>query len=246
MAQLTIRCGSHSATLTLHGQALVGRAPECAVSVHDATISRRHCRIDPVRGGWEVVDLGSRNGTLVNGERVERRTLLDGDEVVVGSTVIRFRVADMADPDPTPLESPTWLRRPSDPFEAMAGTVFAYEMDELRDEPASNSTAAIRPRPRPPTPGSYQTEGVGTLVLEMLSDWQDTDLAARRRRQVSLTPRPRVRIRPVHPPAIVQPSLAPTASHPPRRLEPLDWWMAGLTVCLLATLFAATRALLLS
>jgi CHAT domain/FHA domain len=58
----------------------------------DDEVSRRHATLEPVGGDWAVVDDGSRNGTLVNGERLQgRRRLRHGDMLIVGQTSIVFR-----------------------------------------------------------------------------------------------------------------------------------------------------------
>ena len=49
---------------------LIGRAKECALRAGSEAISRRHCAIVQGETGWTVRDLGSRNGTLVNGARI--------------------------------------------------------------------------------------------------------------------------------------------------------------------------------
>jgi hypothetical protein len=74
------------------GPITIGRLPECAIVVEDANVSRRHAEIR--RDGPDVVvaDLGSTNGTRVNGAQVRTRRLSDGDEITVGRTSIRFEV----------------------------------------------------------------------------------------------------------------------------------------------------------
>jgi hypothetical protein len=68
----------------------IGRSLAAEVRLDDPTISRRHALI--VRGpdGLRVLDDRSLNGVFVNGERVEWRTLVDGDEVVVGRYRLHF------------------------------------------------------------------------------------------------------------------------------------------------------------
>ena len=62
------------------------------VAVNDPTASRVHAGFDRVGSAWLLRDLGSRNGTLVNGERLTgQRRLHDGDEVLVGRTKFVFR-----------------------------------------------------------------------------------------------------------------------------------------------------------
>jgi pSer/pThr/pTyr-binding forkhead associated (FHA) protein len=70
----------------------IGRGGQNDVSVEaDDFASARHLRVEPRRDGVWVHDLGSTNGTFVNGERLERpRRLVDGDVVRVGSTELRF------------------------------------------------------------------------------------------------------------------------------------------------------------
>jgi pSer/pThr/pTyr-binding forkhead associated (FHA) protein len=62
----------------------VGRAPRADFIVDAALVSRLHCRITATDDKLEVVDLKSTNGTFVNGKRVEKAQLADGDRLRVG------------------------------------------------------------------------------------------------------------------------------------------------------------------
>lgn len=73
--------------------ALIGRLPDCRVPLSDPQVSRHHAEVRPEHGTYRVVDLGSTNGTLVNGTLVKEHRLEDGDEILVGSTAIRFEEA---------------------------------------------------------------------------------------------------------------------------------------------------------
>lgn len=75
------------------GTATIGRLPECTVVLADPNASRNHAEIHRVPDGWSVVDLGSTNGTRVNGTPVKERTLADGDQITIGSTVISFEAS---------------------------------------------------------------------------------------------------------------------------------------------------------
>ncbi len=71
----------------------IGRLPDCTIVLADPNVSRRHAEVRRHGDGYVVVDLGSTNGTRVNGAGVRERALLDGDEVGVGSTTIRFEAS---------------------------------------------------------------------------------------------------------------------------------------------------------
>jgi FhaA, N-terminal domain/FHA domain len=87
----------------------LGRLPECELALADSGVSRRHAE---VRRGtdntWAVADLGSTNGTKVNGLRIgEPRQLHDGDEITVGSTTVRFEARALAGAQARPAGAPT-------------------------------------------------------------------------------------------------------------------------------------------
>ena len=73
------------------GVAVVGRTKECDVPIlDDPSISRRHAEIRVTEGDYWIVDLGSTNGTEVNGKRVSRLRLGNGDRITVGQTTLTF------------------------------------------------------------------------------------------------------------------------------------------------------------
>jgi diguanylate cyclase (GGDEF)-like protein len=70
--------------LSTNKELLIGRAPEADVCIPDRRVSQRHARVVVTpEGAVFVEDLGSTNGTYVNGEKVMRRALRDGDEVLL-------------------------------------------------------------------------------------------------------------------------------------------------------------------
>jgi hypothetical protein len=72
----------------------IGRSRDCDVVLDDAGISRRHAEIRPQSHGWAIIDLGSTNGVLVNGQQVRgSRALQPGDRVELGSTQMFFELA---------------------------------------------------------------------------------------------------------------------------------------------------------
>ncbi|WP_221584493.1 FHA domain-containing protein [Microbacterium sp. G2-8] len=68
----------------------VGRHPEAGIFFDDVTVSRRHAEITRSRSTFELVDQRSLNGTYVNGERVDRAELRNGDEVRIGKFRLNF------------------------------------------------------------------------------------------------------------------------------------------------------------
>jgi DNA-binding CsgD family transcriptional regulator len=87
----------------LHDEPLtIGRAPEAGIHLEgDASISRLHAVLEPVGSGWTLRDLGSRNGSFVNDQRVTAPVALrPGDELRIGAWRMTFVDAD-ADPEST-------------------------------------------------------------------------------------------------------------------------------------------------
>jgi hypothetical protein len=88
-------------TLTVDGRRVVigeepiaiGRLPECDIVLTDPNVSRRHAEVRRRGNDFVVVDLGSTNGTKVNGGGVKERRLADGDEISVGNTTLRFQAS---------------------------------------------------------------------------------------------------------------------------------------------------------
>jgi pSer/pThr/pTyr-binding forkhead associated (FHA) protein len=72
---------------------VIGRLPECTVVLGDPNVSRRHAEVRRQGADVVVVDLGSTNGTRVNGVPVRERPLADGDEIMVGTTTLRFETS---------------------------------------------------------------------------------------------------------------------------------------------------------
>jgi hypothetical protein len=68
----------------------IGRMPDCTVPLADPNVSRRHAEIRRDGDRVFLVDLGSTNGTRVNGAPVHQRQLVDGDVVTVGITAFRY------------------------------------------------------------------------------------------------------------------------------------------------------------
>ena len=99
---LVIAGPSKDSTIPLpDGEATLGRDPTNAVAVADASVSRKHCRLRREEDGrFQIKDLDSRNGTLVNGLAVKEQWLRHGDEIATGDSVYLFLIEDEDKPVP--------------------------------------------------------------------------------------------------------------------------------------------------
>ena len=76
----------------------LGRDAGNALLVKDGGVSRKHAVIRREGGAWVLSDLGSRNGTLLNGRKIQRQILVDGDLLQVGTTVLRCVITPQISP----------------------------------------------------------------------------------------------------------------------------------------------------
>ena len=86
----------------LRKKLLVGRRDSCDIALRFPNVSSRHCELELVDGYWLVRDLGSSNGTKVNGVRVRAKWVLPGDELAVARHRFKvdYNVASDAPPPP--------------------------------------------------------------------------------------------------------------------------------------------------
>jgi diguanylate cyclase (GGDEF)-like protein len=84
-------------------EVILGRALEADVRVNDTKISRKHARINAITDerdkttSYVLTDLSSRNGTLLNGQKVRQETLQNGDKITIGEHILRFEFLDEID-----------------------------------------------------------------------------------------------------------------------------------------------------
>ncbi|RIK38728.1 MAG: hypothetical protein DCC55_20150 [Chloroflexi bacterium] len=75
---------------------ILGRGTTSDITLSDARVSRTHARLDCNDAGCTLTDLGSANGVLVNGKRVEQAVLAPGDVIALGDSTLRFEVEPSA------------------------------------------------------------------------------------------------------------------------------------------------------
>ena len=74
----------------LHDRMTIGRHDSCTIRILDGLISKQHLELTFDREQWFVRDMGSSNGTSVNGQQVDSVALSDGDEIAIGSARLKF------------------------------------------------------------------------------------------------------------------------------------------------------------
>jgi predicted component of type VI protein secretion system len=141
----------------------------CDITLSDPDVSRRHAAVGMSNGGLSIEDLGSTNGTFVNGERITApRALRDGDEIQIGSTVWRLRAPAAATrltdvpSEATPSSQATTLRAAPEPAapEPAAAEPAAPEpaAEEAPPAPAPPAPAPSAPEAAPPAPAPSAAE----------------------------------------------------------------------------------------
>jgi len=75
------------------GGVTIGRSRQCDIVLSDPNVSRQHAELRPRGGSWVLTDLGSTNGSRINGHVVERSEVVrPGDEIELGATILRFEL----------------------------------------------------------------------------------------------------------------------------------------------------------
>jgi predicted component of type VI protein secretion system len=97
---------------------VIGRRPDCNLQIPAKDVSRLHCQIAIEGSAVTLKDLGSTNGTYVNGERVEEAVLRPGDKVRVGPVVFTVQI----DGQPAVIEPEPAAAAPAVPLEPVGAT----------------------------------------------------------------------------------------------------------------------------
>jgi len=111
--------------------AIIGRNPDVDLALSDAGLSRIHTKLSRQGDGWLAEDMGSANGTLVNGEAIDSPTLLaDGDEIQLSDCRIRFQQVE--------------AQAAQLPEGNIQETIFRSISDLMQEDPAAFDTAQLR------------------------------------------------------------------------------------------------------
>ena len=206
-AHITLVDGTHMA---VHDGLTFGRVAGNDVVLEDSKVSRRHARLVLEGGVAEIEDLGSSNGTMLNGRRIARRVLRDGDELRIGTSLVKFHEgpvpgaaaapAPVDRPRPEPAAEPVAAEpvAPATPEPATAGSDAADDVDLFGDEDDLFDGAADEELPAPPP-------GVTRVALPPLEKPPEQAPPARQ-------PEP---VAPKKPQPTTPPPASPRASAPP-------------------------------
>ena len=69
---------------------VIGRSPECSITVNEQSVSRKHASCTTIDGEVSIQDLGSSNGTFVNDNKIDTKTLQDGDILRLGTVLFKY------------------------------------------------------------------------------------------------------------------------------------------------------------
>jgi pSer/pThr/pTyr-binding forkhead associated (FHA) protein len=133
------------------GEYYFGRGPECHVRPESEWVSRQHCLLRVTGEAAFIRDLGSRNGTLVNGTLVEReRRLFHGDQVQIGPLVFEVRLAPAETDEAGPQGKETVDRQADVTGELEPGHAVADDV-HTNEQSGAEATQSFPSLPKPLT-----------------------------------------------------------------------------------------------
>jgi pSer/pThr/pTyr-binding forkhead associated (FHA) protein len=129
------------------GVTTVGRQEDCQLRIRSSLVSRKHCQLFEKKGLLLVKDLGSSNGTLVNGKKVEDQRVLEaGDELSIGPIKLRVEKVEAAaaaagKPGDTAVAQPV----PLEEVPVAVGEADVFEIDLDADTPTGDTQTTVAP-----------------------------------------------------------------------------------------------------
>ncbi len=150
-----LRVEGEDGAWTFRAPFVIGRDPACDVVLDHTRVSRRHLEAAPIGGSWQITDLGSANGLLVDGVRVTQAAIGDGAEVQT------LRLVPLVDDAPEPAEdlplAPAFpdALPPADPADAAPSA----PVDPFRPAGAGPPPDAAPPASAPPPSGPPPSSG---------------------------------------------------------------------------------------
>ncbi len=157
----------------------IGRLASAHLKLDDPKVARIHAVIEASSGGdgYSIIDMGSTDGTFVNGERVSKEKLADGDEVQVGDCKLIVSIEEVAESAPLKSAPPT-VPPPSVPPER-ADTMAEPEPLPVPSEAPSSATPSVPPEPSAPDASNVAMASVPPAAPEPSKPPEDVALEAR-------------------------------------------------------------------
>jgi pSer/pThr/pTyr-binding forkhead associated (FHA) protein len=139
---------------------LIGRSEECDVRPLSEEVSRRHCQVLKETDHVAVEDLGSRNGTFVNGKKIEAKTILhDGDRLRVGSLELTVACV-MPNVERSEEDVSRWLMADDEPGSGMDTTHSIRMAETATQDPGDPSHSSINVGGESTTSGKAPADSV--------------------------------------------------------------------------------------
>ncbi|MFQ5732035.1 MAG: FHA domain-containing protein [Planctomycetaceae bacterium] len=160
MPEFIIQSGKHSGKKLLldNAKIVIGRDDICQIRISSKDVSRQHCVIQLTESGWVVRDLGSQNGTYVNGVHVESDRGLDaGDTLRVGPMVLQFSDPDVStaqrksrprDNDTTDDDIVGWLAETGELASSGDTTIISTPVQQPAVSDDTSTTTPTLPQPQ--------------------------------------------------------------------------------------------------
>lgn len=170
--------GEQSAELTSGRVLVVGRAVTSDLPIYDPTVSRKHAELSLTPSGVRVNDLGSSNGTFVNGTRITDAVVGDGDVVTFGK--VPFNVVEVTPPKPvaaSPKDSGGFAFAPPPPEATIVRKVSVEQVSELAEKASPRASGASRVKADGESAMEWQARKLSLLldISKELSKQQDVD-----------------------------------------------------------------------
>jgi predicted component of type VI protein secretion system len=185
MAELIIQSGKHQGKKLVlsQPQVIIGRSPECHIRLASADISKQHCLLRSTPEGIFVLDLGSRNGTFVNGQVIGHETLLEpGDLLRVGP--MEFQVPPGKSTRPAAGAKRTargvsddeiahWLADETRETDVSDDTTTIITAEHnLEPAPAAPAPSPVPAPPPRPEPAKKQFRSVAEEATDIIQRWK--------------------------------------------------------------------------
>jgi len=166
--------GDQTIDIPSSGSLVVGRAATSDVPIYDPTISRRHAEVSLEDGGVQIRDLGSSNGTFLNGSRITDAIAEDGDVVAFGKVAFHVRSVTPATPARPADEEPF---APSPPLAATIVRPVSVEQEAIGNKVAKRPSGSSRLKVEGASVNERQTQKLSLLldISKELSKHQDVD-----------------------------------------------------------------------